>query len=182
MLGFTPAWVIAYTNPGQSGQIAYNIQTRFGDQLNLVDFEVDRYELDNFLIKNWDRAGQHWIPQPPTLTTFDFSHALATWINDYLELTYWEDNYFTSATWTYGTPPGTIFDGGSMQFTAPVDMYSNNNTTEYDKYLLFPKYNIIDSLPYVAPTPPIVYWLNDYIEFVNWLNYNNETVNWVSNA
>ena len=182
VLGFTPAWVIAYTNPGQSGQIAYNIQTRFGDQLNLVDFEVDRYELDNFLIKNWDRAGQHWIPQPPTLTTFDFSHALATWINDYLELTYWEDNYFTSATWTYGTPPGTIFDGGSMQFTAPVDMYSNNNTTEYDKYLLFPKYNIIDSLPYVAPTPPIVYWLNDYIEFVNWLNYNNETVNWVSNA
>jgi hypothetical protein len=29
VLGFTPAWVIAYTKPGQSGQIAYNIQTQF---------------------------------------------------------------------------------------------------------------------------------------------------------
>jgi hypothetical protein len=72
------------------------------------------------------------------------SHALATWINNYLELTTWEDNLNTLATWTYGTPPGTTFDGGSLQFTAPVDMYSNNNTTEYDKYLLFPKINILE--------------------------------------
>ena len=144
VLGFTRAWVIAYTNPGQSGQIAYNIQTQFGTQLNLVDFEADRYELDNFLTKNWDRAGQHWVPQPPTLTTFDMSHGLATWINNYLVLTTWEDNYNTLATWTYGTPPGTMFDGGSLQFIAPVDMYSNNNTTEYDKYLLFPKINILE--------------------------------------
>ena len=214
VLGFTPAWVIAYTKPGQSGQIAYNIQTQFGTQLNLVDFKADRYEVDNFLTKNWDRAGQHWgyydipqIPFPPSLTTFDFiglpsfdltiSYAvgdiviyqtvifepspnddipayrtnrlyvctqatapgilptnssywteggnnLATWINNNLELTYWEDNLDTLATWTYATPPGTTFDGGSLQFTAPVDMYSNNNTTEYDKYLLFPKINILE--------------------------------------
>ena len=143
VLGFTPAWVIAYTNPGQSGQIAYNIETHFGNRLDLVDFEVDRYELDNFLTKNWDRVGQHWVPQPPTLTTFDMSHALATWINDSDVITTWEDDFFTLATWTYGTPPGTTFDGGSMQFTAPVDMYSNNNTTEYDKYLVFPKRNIL---------------------------------------
>jgi hypothetical protein len=144
VLGFTPAWVIAYTKPGQSGQIAYNIQTQFGAHLNLVDFKADRYELDNFLTKNWERAGQHWVPQPPTLTTFDMGHALATWINNYLALTTWEDNLNTLATWTYGTPPGTIFDGGSLQFTAPVDMYSNNNTTEYDKYLLFPKIDILE--------------------------------------
>ena len=143
VLGFTPAWVIAYTNPGQSGQIAYNIKSTFGNQLNLIDFEVDRYELDNFLTKNWDRAGQHWVPQPPTLTTFDMSHALAEWINNYDVITTWEDDYFTLATWTYGTPPGTTFDGGSMQFTAPVDMYSSNNTTEYDKYLVFPRRNIL---------------------------------------
>jgi len=36
---------------------------------------------------------------------------------------------------------GTTFDGGSLQFTAPVDMYSN--TTEYDKYLVFPKRTIL---------------------------------------
>jgi hypothetical protein len=214
VLGFTPAWVIAYTNPGQSGQIAYNIQTQFGTQLNLVDFKVDRYELDNFLTKNWNREEQHWgyydiaqTPFPPSLTTFDFiglppfdparSYAvgdiiiyqvvifepppnsavpayranrlyictqattpgipptnanywaeggnnLASWINDSDVITTWEDNFNTLATWTYATPPGTTFDGGSMQFTAPVDMYSNNNTTEYDKYLLFPKINILE--------------------------------------
>ena len=166
VLGFTRAWVIAYTNPGQSGQIAYNIQQQFGTQLNLVDFNVDRYEIDNFLTKNWDREEQHWTPQPPTLTTFDYSHALATWINNYFELTYWEDNYNTLATWTYGTPPGTTFDGNSMLFTAPVDMYSNNNTTEYNKYLLFPKYNILEPVPQVNR----IIWFNDYSEVLTWVD------------
>lgn len=82
VLGFTPAWVIAYTVPGQSGQIAYNIQTQFGfDQLNRVDFEVDRYELDNLLTKNWDRNTQQWSPNPPEQTTFDLSIQQAVWIN-----------------------------------------------------------------------------------------------------
>ena len=54
VLGFTPAWVIAYCNPGTSGQVAYNVRTQFGQQLNLVDFEVDRYELDRLLSINWD--------------------------------------------------------------------------------------------------------------------------------
>jgi len=143
VLGFTPAWVIAYTQPGQSGQIAYNIQTQFGTQLNLVDFKADRYELDNYLTRNWNRVDQQWRPHPPTITTFDMSHALATWINDRLVLTTWEDNYQTLATWTYGTPPGTTFDGGSMQFTDPVDMYSGTDTNEYDKYLVFPRRNIL---------------------------------------
>ena len=56
VLGFTPAWVIAYCNPGTSGQVAYNIRAQFGQQLNLVDFEVDRYELDRLLSINWDPA------------------------------------------------------------------------------------------------------------------------------
>ena len=152
VLGFTPAWVIAYTKPGQSGQIAYNIQTQFASQLNLIDFRVDRYELDNFLTKNWNRQDQHWTPQPPTLTTFDQSRELATWINDADVICTWEDNFDTLATWTYGTPGannlGTIFDGGSLQFITPVDMYSSDNstttnTTEFDKYLVFPKRNIL---------------------------------------
>jgi hypothetical protein len=148
VLGFTPSWVIAYTKPGQSGQIAYNIQTYFGSQLNLIDYKVDRYEIDNYLCKNWDREQQHWIPRPPTLTTFDQSSELATWINDALVITTWEDNFQTLATWTYGTPGpnnlGTIFDGNAMLFTDPVDMYTNNNTTIYDKYLVFPKINILE--------------------------------------
>jgi len=219
VLGFTPAWVIAYTNPGQSGQVAYNIKTQFGNQLNLIDFEVDRYELDRLLTKNWNpytitinltaiagdgniitasyaahavppfAIGQeiviagvtpttyngvyyvktctttqvtfvgsatavatggtistlaNWVPNPPTLTTFDQSTARATWINNYNVLTTWINNNGDLCQWTYGTPPGTTFDGGSMQFVAPVDMYSANNTTEYDKYLVFPRRNILE--------------------------------------
>jgi hypothetical protein len=48
------------------------------------------------------------------------------------------------ATWDIETVPGaaTTFDGNSLLFTAPVDMYSN--TQAYDKYLVFPKRNILE--------------------------------------
>jgi hypothetical protein len=55
VLGFTPAWVIAYVKPGESGRVAYNIQELFGDQLNLVDYKVDRYELDRSQTYQWDQ-------------------------------------------------------------------------------------------------------------------------------
>jgi len=64
ILGFTPAWVIAYCNPGCSGQVAYNIRTQFGQQLNLVDFEVDRYELDRLLSIHWDPVVPSMIFDP----------------------------------------------------------------------------------------------------------------------
>ena len=64
VLGFTPAWVIAYCNPGTSGQVAYNISKQFGQQLNLVDFEVDRYELDRLLSKYWDPIGPSMTYDP----------------------------------------------------------------------------------------------------------------------
>ena len=73
VLGFTPAWVIAYTKPGKSGQVAYNINTQFNNQLNVVDFKVDRYELDKLLSRNWDPVTDHWIPTPPQATTFDIN-------------------------------------------------------------------------------------------------------------
>jgi hypothetical protein len=275
VLGFTPAWVIAYTVAGESGQVAYNIQTQFGiNKLNLVDFEVDRYELDNLLTKNWSRADQHWqlvedtvititdimstgstvtvsydtrqfvpftservqlknvipssyngiytvvsctetevvivsntsdpyttatvwspavsynvndqvtyfstrfvclvantgeyplpinadpdsqywqaVPNPtvtggytslePAATSFDFSVAQASWINslDPAIILPWVDNGGGVVGWGYGTPPGTTFDGGSLQFIAPVDMYSNTN--EFDRYLAFPRRDVV---------------------------------------
>jgi hypothetical protein len=112
VLGFTPAWVIAYVAPGNSGQIAYNIRTEFGTKLNLVDFEVDRYELDRALSHNWDPVNEQWIPQPPAETTFDLAPG-----------------------------PQTVFDGGSLRFITPVDIYSN--TTDFDKYLVFPNRTIL---------------------------------------
>lgn len=70
VLGFTPAWVIAYVNPGRGKQIAYYLQQQFGEQLNKVDFKVDRYIVDRSLSLNWDTTTQDWTPQP-SLTTFD---------------------------------------------------------------------------------------------------------------
>ena len=70
VLGFTPAWVLCYTKPNRSGQIAYYLQTQFGQQLNKVDFKVDRYVLDRTLSRNWDAVTQDWTPTP-SLTTFD---------------------------------------------------------------------------------------------------------------
>jgi len=275
VLGFTPAWVIAYTVPGQSGQIAYNIQTQFGiDRLNQVDFEVDRYELDNLLTKNWNRpeetwqyvettfvditniesnistvtisysprqfapftgdiatlenvipasyngtytivsctttevvivstntdtytpatvwsptasyntddlvtyfdtqfvclvantgeyplpinpdpASQYWLAvrtptvsalytsTEPSLTTFDFSIDDASWINSLNPalILPWVNEENNIVGWGYGTPPGTTFDAGSLQFIAPVDMYTNTNA--YDLYLAFPRRDVI---------------------------------------
>jgi hypothetical protein len=201
-LGFTPAWVIAYANPGRGEQLAYYIGQDFVEKLNVIDFEVDRYELDNLLTRNWNREEQYWgysnnsiTPHPPSMTTFDliglpiFSSTesyqvgqaveyqtirggvrinkiyaciqattpgipptnsaywdqngqdVASWINDADVITTWEDQYFTLANWTYATPPGTTFDGGSLQFIAPVDEYSSTNG--YDKYLVFPRRNIL---------------------------------------
>jgi hypothetical protein len=73
VLGFTPAWVIAYAKPGTSGQIKYNINTIFGTQLNLIDFQVDRYELDRLMSHNWDPVTQSWIPTPAE-TSFDITN------------------------------------------------------------------------------------------------------------
>jgi hypothetical protein len=70
VLGFTPAWVICYTQPGRSRQIAYYLATQFGEQLNRVDFKVDRYVLGTDLSRNWDADTQMWTPTP-NLTTFD---------------------------------------------------------------------------------------------------------------
>jgi hypothetical protein len=70
VLGFTPAWVLCYTQPDRARQIAYYIATQFGQQLNRVDFKVDRYILGTDLSRNWDPVTQRWTPTP-NLTTFD---------------------------------------------------------------------------------------------------------------
>ena len=209
VLGFTPAWVIAYTKPGKSGQIKYNIETIFGNRLNLVDFEVDRYELDNLLTKNWNREQQQWIPTPPEAVTFDinnhyqlpipndssfvFDGGIGYAVGDKIKILGSQiggtdvlndillvvntvdvlgtiesvfgtgtapfltagDTYTniagtnitgtgTGATWDIEVVPGTatVFDGNSVEFSVPVDVYTN--TQIYDRYLLFPKRNILE--------------------------------------
>jgi hypothetical protein len=150
VLGFTPAWVIAYVNPGQSGQVAYNIRTQLGTSLNLVDFEVDRYELDRALTHNWSPEYDQWEPQPPAETTFDLSPG-----------------------------PQTIFDGGSLRFITPVDIYLDSNTQDYDKYLVFPRRNIISPVTPIIPSQPVG-WTNNSVQTVEWVNDDTDAVEWLN--
>jgi len=71
VLGFTPAWIIAYVKPGEGDRVAYNIRTRFAQDLNTVDYKIDRYELNRSQTRNWDAVADVWIPSPPQATTFD---------------------------------------------------------------------------------------------------------------
>ena len=126
VLGFTKAWVICYTNPGESDRISYNIRTKFGEILNQVDFISDRYILDNQLTANWvpnedSTDGGNWNPSPPLTTTFNA-------------------NQTTNPT---SSGNETTFDGNSLRFTSPVDVYGK--TDKYDKYLLYPSNNILGS-------------------------------------
>ena len=210
-LGFVPAWVIAYVRPGTAAQVLYNINRTYGEQLNKIDFTVDRYELDRLLSKNWDpiydSTGGAWVPTPNS-TTFDYDkhyRELTTdgstevftpgvdyeigdeirvlgsqlggndGVNDLLirildvgpigdirEFVFEGTANFlavgseftgvvgtniigvgTGATFdvviSNNTP--TVFDGNSMQFNRPVDIYTN--TDRYNKYLVFPKRTIL---------------------------------------
>jgi hypothetical protein len=67
---------------------------------------------------------------------------ISGWTNNFLNLVNWQNNSNVNVEWynTLSSTP-TIFDGGSMQFIDPVDMYSNSQ--EYDKYLVFPKRTIL---------------------------------------
>lgn len=114
VLGFTPAWVIAYVKPGQSSRVSYFINRIFGSNLNLIDFKVDRYELDRSATFAWEpyedstELGQ-WIPSPPAATIFDADT--------------------------------TIFDNSDTVFISPANTVTN--TDQYDKYLLFPRTTIL---------------------------------------
>jgi len=61
-LGFTQAWVIAYTKPGFSETIKENIQTKWVDilgnplKLNLINFKIDRFTVDKSLTYNYDKG------------------------------------------------------------------------------------------------------------------------------
>jgi hypothetical protein len=207
VLGFVPAWTIAYAKPGKGEQLAYYIRTQFQQALNIIDFEVDRYELDRLLSKNWNPEDDAWEPTPAE-TTFDknahyqlpvsdgssliHSGGLGYAVGDIIRIYGSQvggtdtlndititvsvvDNtgsieqvfctgtaplfsvgnaYYsiagtnitgsgTGATWDIEVVGNdqTIFDGQSIRFIAPVDMYSNSQA--YDKYLVFPKRTIL---------------------------------------
>jgi len=133
ILGFTRAWVIAYCKPGRGKQVAYNITQQWGEQQNLIDFIADRYILDRQLSKNW-------IP-------FDDSTVDGEWIP--AEATTFNVNQDTHPT---VSGDATTFDDNSVRFNTPEDNYGY--TDVYNKYLVWPKVNILYGPPEPPPPPP----------------------------
>jgi hypothetical protein len=74
ILGFTPAWIIAYTLPGQSSLVAYTINQKWEaistskhrKRLHRVNFSVDRYILGSQFTQNWDSVDQRWLTAEAT--------------------------------------------------------------------------------------------------------------------
>jgi hypothetical protein len=137
VLGFTPAWVICYTQPNRSKQIAYYIQTQFGVQLNRVDFKVDRYVLDSTLSKNWDTVTQDWTPTP-SLTTFDRYATLdfqdAGMVTYATRLAFADVNaqsieYINNLGGLDGVINAALIDGGTLVF-AKQEAYDDYATTD----------------------------------------------------
>jgi hypothetical protein len=73
----------------------------------------------------------------------------------------------------------TTFDQGSVEFIEPVDMYNPGETN--DKYLVFPKTNILGEGQVIPPEPDpeIVEWVNNSFTIVSWTNSLDNQVNWV---
>ena len=71
VLGFTPAWVIAYAKPGRAKQIAYNIKEKFTGKLNTIDFTIDRYTIDRRSSQHWNYTSEEWLTGAET--SFDES-------------------------------------------------------------------------------------------------------------
>lgn len=154
VLGFTPAWVIAYTKPGKSKFLQYKIKEFIGTQLNLIDFEIDRYTLDSRLSEHWDLNNQEWLDGQ--MTTFDRTQITA----DSTQQTADDDRYNIDTfvqvdhpplppgyeprdPGPYGNPYETIFDGGSCRFASPIDEYIADD--RFDRYIKFPQELIVNN-------------------------------------
>jgi hypothetical protein len=201
VLGFTPAWVIAYTIPNASGQIQYNIETQFGTQLNQVDFTADRYEIDSALTVNWDGATQSWIPSPPESATFDINHHYDVSIGlagtGYAR----DDQIKILGTSLGGVTPnndllitvntvdetGSILDVfyyGTASILAADNSYDNLSGINVIGTGAGANWDIV-----VVPgrgtiiTPTItVSWSNDNNTILGWVNNYSQTVNWISDT
>lgn len=54
VLGYTPACLIAYLQPGQGPKVLYYLNTNKSIKLNEIEFTVDRYTIDGYFSKNYN--------------------------------------------------------------------------------------------------------------------------------
>ena len=55
-LGYTQAWVICYTTPGNAETIKTNIETNWPYTLNQINFNIDRFTVNKSTTYNWENT------------------------------------------------------------------------------------------------------------------------------
>jgi hypothetical protein len=60
-----------------------------------------------------------------------------------------------------------------------VDIYLDSNTQDYDKYLVFPRRNIISPVTPIIPAEPVT-WTNNSSATVEWVNDDTDAVEWIN--
>ena len=79
-LGYTEAWVICYTKPGEAETIKTNIETNWPYTLNQINFNIDRFTVDKSITYDWENKlnPPAWsglpsaTPTPDPLNSQDF--------------------------------------------------------------------------------------------------------------
>lgn len=162
VIGYIPAWVIAYTKPNKADSILYKISENYPYKLNSIDFDIDRYVVDNQASRIWDKEDQRW-PQYIS-TTFDvYEHIYSVDKDDITA-----DTTSNTADQFDDTSTETTFDKNSIHFVEPQpyttdvttktadsieitadggyrDYIIYTKTEKFNNYLLFPKKDIINS-------------------------------------
>lgn len=162
VLGFTRAVILAYTVPGASKLIAYRLKqenVNFGD----LEFVADRYQLDDYLVTNYNLATQSFIKSKET--TFDMmppATALYSYAGsvDYAVTTPFDE--INGRTLEYinrrgGISGTTVITGGQLLVFAIQELYNSvlsSNTTTYKDVFSSNNY---DSVGYDLSTVPMEY-------------------------
>ena len=69
VIGYTPACVVAYVKPGEGERVLYYLNINKDIRLNEIEFTVDRYTLDGYYSRNYNKTDDEWLVRPET--TFD---------------------------------------------------------------------------------------------------------------
>jgi len=130
ILGFTPAWVIAYTKPGQSKLLSYQLTNDYLN-LNQIDFTVDRFTLENRYTHNWDIVYTADSTRSAPWTGLKTSDGADGWHK--AEITCDSSIIYTDATNTadsYEDLGLSLFTVDNAFFTADSNLTADSVTTE----------------------------------------------------
>lgn len=149
VLGFTNGCILAYVKPGKAAAIAYRIANRAKIDPSNVDyfdfknitFMADRYIWDTDLLANYNKETKNYLTY--AATTIDVFSKRFDYVvsEDGSTLIYPYESVYVNDPNSLPNPTATTFDKNSLQFLKYQDVYAAPE--ERDKYLMFPKRNIL---------------------------------------